>query len=247
MRMFLSAIVAVFACIAANNATPARAATTELPSWTWTGTIKPGGCCATFGNVSGGAYILDAIEVHLAGNGWYGVRINFDRPVPEGWEIYLMGDREYHYDEYRPPYTHVTGGNADGYDYIYRDPIESGSETHWFKYVDPKRSGPSYFITSSCNRSGCIDNVIGREYQGWTWGGMGWTMGAQLPGGDDWAPDAPAFGAPLGYTVTIIKFGAVPEPASWAMMVAGFGLVGAAMRQRSTASTRRATNSLRNA
>ena len=28
--------------------------------------------------------------------------------------------------------------------------------------------------------------------------------------------------------------GAVPEPAAWAMMLAGFGLVGAAMRRRST-------------
>jgi len=28
--------------------------------------------------------------------------------------------------------------------------------------------------------------------------------------------------------------GAVPEPATWAMMIAGFGLVGGAMRRRST-------------
>jgi hypothetical protein len=29
--------------------------------------------------------------------------------------------------------------------------------------------------------------------------------------------------------------GAVPEPASWAMMIGGFGMVGAAMRRRRTA------------
>ena len=29
--------------------------------------------------------------------------------------------------------------------------------------------------------------------------------------------------------------GGVPEPAAWAMMLAGFGLVGAAMRRRQTA------------
>jgi PEP-CTERM motif len=34
-------------------------------------------------------------------------------------------------------------------------------------------------------------------------------------------------------TVTLVG-GAVPEPASWAMMIAGFGLVGAAMRRRAT-------------
>lgn len=35
------------------------------------------------------------------------------------------------------------------------------------------------------------------------------------------------------YTVTIKAF--VPEPATWAMMIGGFGLVGAAMRRRNTA------------
>jgi len=30
------------------------------------------------------------------------------------------------------------------------------------------------------------------------------------------------------------QFGVVPEPASWAMMIAGFGMVGAAMRRRKT-------------
>jgi hypothetical protein len=34
--------------------------------------------------------------------------------------------------------------------------------------------------------------------------------------------------------LTIINFEAVPEPATWAMMIAGFGLVGAAMRRRAT-------------
>jgi hypothetical protein len=39
------------------------------------------------------------------------------------------------------------------------------------------------------------------------------------------------------FAVDNIQFngGAVPEPASWAMMIAGFGLVGAAMRRRATA------------
>jgi hypothetical protein len=52
---------------------------------------------------------------------------------------------------------------------------------------------------------------------------------------------------PTDYTYTISAFsdanrgenfggaGAVPEPASWAMMIAGFGLVGGAMRRRSSA------------
>ena len=36
-------------------------------------------------------------------------------------------------------------------------------------------------------------------------------------------------------TITTQATGAVPEPASWAMLIAGFGLTGAAMRRRRTA------------
>lgn len=42
-----------------------------------------------------------------------------------------------------------------------------------------------------------------------------------------------AFGSPFD-TLTL-STGAVPEPASWAMMIAGFGLVGAALRRRALA------------
>jgi hypothetical protein len=38
--------------------------------------------------------------------------------------------------------------------------------------------------------------------------------------------------ASYGNLVTNVSVGAVPEPASWAMMIAGFGLVGHAMRRR---------------
>ena len=46
-------------------------------------------------------------------------------------------------------------------------------------------------------------------------------------------PATPQFNVTLSPAAT----GAVPEPASWAMMVGGFGLVGAAMRRRRAAST----------
>ena len=51
-------------------------------------------------------------------------------------------------------------------------------------------------------------------------------QGAPLP------PDQPAFVAPH-YTAGPFA-GAVPEPASWAMMIAGFGVLGGAMRRRRT-------------
>lgn len=39
------------------------------------------------------------------------------------------------------------------------------------------------------------------------------------------------------FEIENVAFGAVPEPATWAMLVAGFGLVGGAMRRRRTSST----------
>lgn len=42
--------------------------------------------------------------------------------------------------------------------------------------------------------------------------------------------------APEVYSPSVLSYsGAVPEPASWAMMIAGFGLTGAAMRRRRVA------------
>jgi hypothetical protein len=40
---------------------------------------------------------------------------------------------------------------------------------------------------------------------------------------------------PVTVSVLSSSVGAVPEPASWAMMIVGFGFVGAGMRYRSTA------------
>ncbi len=42
----------------------------------------------------------------------------------------------------------------------------------------------------------------------------------------------PFFGGPATLTISEIASGAVPEPASWAMLIMGFGLVGAIMRRR---------------
>lgn len=63
--------------------------------------------------------------------------------------------------------------------------------------------------------------------------------GAQLFGG---ALDAPVFSPaiftldndffPSSSTLTITPLGAVPEPATWMMLIVGFGLAGAAVRQR---------------
>lgn len=41
--------------------------------------------------------------------------------------------------------------------------------------------------------------------------------------------------ATIGYRFTIETVAVVPEPASWAMMIAGFGLAGSIMRRRTAA------------
>jgi hypothetical protein len=44
-----------------------------------------------------------------------------------------------------------------------------------------------------------------------------------------------AHSTPYSYVVEWSAAAGVPEPASWAMLIAGFGLVGAAMRRRALA------------
>jgi hypothetical protein len=53
------------------------------------------------------------------------------------------------------------------------------------------------------------------------------SFGYAVAGGSSFGPNR------LG-VVTIGGTPAVPEPATWAMMIGGFGLIGATMRRRST-------------
>ena len=47
-----------------------------------------------------------------------------------------------------------------------------------------------------------------------------------------WADINVDFAAPGNWTVSTAYLGAVPEPATWAMMIIGFGLAGSALRQK---------------
>jgi hypothetical protein len=64
------------------------------------------------------------------------------------------------------------------------------------------------FVTVASNYSGAIDELV-------------------FTGQRD-------FSAGVTFDNVTLGSGAVPEPASWALMIAGFGLVGAAMRRRQT-------------
>jgi len=47
-----------------------------------------------------------------------------------------------------------------------------------------------------------------------------------------------AYGNLSARSVTIVEAGAVPEPATWTMLIVGFGLVGGVMRRRQKAGVR---------
>jgi len=118
-------------------------------------------------------------------------------------------------------------GTVDGnvIDTFYPNP-DSPNATHFDHYIFDDQFGPGATISEN-------GLLIGS-------GSMLYNIGYLGP--NDSYPDyyilSSAIGAP-GNTVLAsfgnASLGAVPEPASWAMMVAGFGLAGAAMRRRRTA------------
>jgi PEP-CTERM motif len=82
------------------------------------------------------------------------------------------------------------------------------------------------------------DNVDGVQHLyallgGYTGGDFGIPLSAARPGSYFGFEDLPG-GGDFNYTDLqfIARTGAIPEPASWALMIAGFGLTGAAMRRR---------------
>lgn len=61
--------------------------------------------------------------------------------------------------------------------------------------------------------------------------GSGWTFGNQGFGPDQ-VPNADGPEADMNFWAFTTSNGVIPEPSSWAMLIAGFGLVGAVARRR---------------
>lgn len=93
----------------------------------------------------------------------------------------------------------------------------AGGATYGFYVTDA-----SSFSVQYTNSAGAVGDVLATD------GALAVKVGygVTAPFGDAASPRA--FNGTLTYAAAV-----VPEPASWALMIAGFGLVGAAMRRRS--------------
>jgi len=75
-------------------------------------------------------------------------------------------------------------------------------------------------LSDGSSVSGDYDGASGAGFLGFLGEGV---TSATISSADDFA---------IGDFYTTVAAGAVPEPAAWAMMIAGFGLVGASLRRR---------------
>ncbi len=100
----------------------------------------------------------------------------------------------------------------------------------------------TFVLSNSSLRYGVVLGPDINIYTGQVLGGDAYT-GGQAFGVQSYpnCPNTPASACDLNFRVTGTRevAGAVPEPATWAMMIAGFGMMGGALRRRS-----RATNLL---
>ena len=134
-----------------------------------------------------------------------------------------------------------------------------GSNSAYYQFVisQPNTVSVSSFTNSAIGKTGVFNFSSIGLYEGFGTGGtllqsgsigarMGGTQTASLGeytldvGNYTIAYSGSVIGAPagVGSNITFALGSAVPEPASWAMMLGGFGLVGGALRNRRKATVR---------
>jgi len=157
------------------------------------------------------AKIMNFKQSHILVGGTLTVFLNFEEALSAPLEVSYYTD--YHYDEYGFHGWIIAGNN--GWDW-WTESLAPGSESYTLSLTI---NHPVVFDGGGWDDAWII--AIGR-------GAMEMTIHA--PGNYDWSYE--------WHPVTDEVFTPVPEPASWAMMIAGFGMVGAAMRRSKTASLR---------
>jgi len=145
-------------------------------------------------------------EVHISEPGTYTATVNFSAPLSE--VLHIFGYRDFHFDIYNPAGKLIDGNN--GFDSFFTDlEIPAGLTGFSLQYSVPRISS---------TKTDWFDNgEIDRAFYG--------TSNYFLLEGGTRPPS-------FTFNISRISPRAVPEPASWAMMLAGFGLAGAAMRKR---------------
>ena len=126
-------------------------------------------------------------------------------------------------------------GTIDGVtvDHFYPNPNAPGSATDYtFEYDDELLSGTGPLL----NGYGLLVSAGGMEFNLFGAGQYDANNDGHLVNvyGLLATPVATPYPAPSAESLGFVTLSAAPEPASWAMMVSGFGLAGAAMRRRRT-------------
>ena len=119
--------------------------------------------------------------------------------------------------------TYFTGSGSNA--------THNANGTNW--YYDPDYSwgfadGSQNVLRSSCDASGVFngDSANGDKRLCWHTGG-GALQGGWRAGNNVWLNSSP------DYERVLFTFnGGVPEPATWALMIGGFGIAGVALRRR---------------
>ena len=176
---------------------------------------------ASFGAGVGGSIFPTGNALYFAGND-QGRSVTF-APVDlsAGGKIgfsFVIGDYNYTDQSY---FENADGGTRGGYDEDVTFAYSTNGGTSW---------------TSLDTYSPTTDNTGTRSIGGWT--NLSYTLGASAslasttlrflqPNNsssccDHWAVD----------NVLVTTTGAVPEPATWAMFIGGFGMIGGALRRR---------------
>ncbi len=117
----------------------------------------------------------------------------------------------------------------------------------YFRVTDAFSPGDIFTIANSSSTvlgstSFTTDGAVVSSYFGTSWTDLTYSRISLRLGPGTYALSITgdcAAGCPAGFGVRLDtappNVGGVPEPAAWAMLIAGFGLVGAAMRRRSAA------------
>ena len=151
----------------------------------------------------------------------------------------LVADSGWFYD-----FVVAKGGNADGAPFSF-----SLAMPTFLRLTDTNKAGDVFTANDpgrglSFTTAFATDGAAVPNYDAVAWSDLSFSRFSQLLGPGSYSFDVTtqcASGCPAGFAIRLDSAPSigpgVPEPASWALMIAGFGLAGAAMRRRRAVAT----------